>query len=145
MRQWMLKYGLYVAWLISIIATVGSLYMSEVLLYEPCRLCWFQRILMYPLVIILGIAAYEHNTRITRYALPLVLIGGSISTWHILEQKIPGFAQLAPCKVGIPCNFDYLNWFGFITIPMLALTAFVLIAVVLIIIGRGAQDQASDH
>lgn len=131
MRQWMHKYGLYAAWFVSIIATAGSLYLSDVLMYEPCKLCWFQRIFMYPLVIILGIAAYEQNPRMTKYALPFSIIGGSISIWHILEQKIPGFAKLVPCKVGIPCNFDYLNWFGFITIPMLALTAFILITVIL--------------
>lgn len=144
MRQWMLKYGLYAAWFVSIVATAGSLYLSEVLMYEPCRLCWFQRIFMYPLVIILGVAAYEQNYRITRYVLPLCIIGGSISIWHILEQKVPGFAELAPCKVGIPCNFDYLNWFGFITIPMLALTAFILITLTMIFLGKAykASDEA---
>jgi disulfide bond formation protein DsbB len=144
MKQWVHKYGLYAAWLVSIIATAGSLYLSEVLMYEPCKLCWFQRILMYPLVIILGIAAYEQNTRITKYALPLSIIGGSISIWHILEQKLPGFAKLAPCKVGIPCNFDYLNWFGFITIPMLALTAFILITVILFWIRSAENEEESE-
>ncbi|MNO99046.1 Disulfide bond formation protein C [compost metagenome] len=125
-------YALYLAWLVSIVATCGSLYLSEVLLFEPCRLCWFQRIFMYPQVILLGVASYKDDRKIISYILPLSIIGGCISIYHYLEQMVPAFSKIAPCTVGIPCNVDYLNWFGFITIPLLALIAFVMIICILL-------------
>ncbi|MEF2965021.1 disulfide oxidoreductase [Paenibacillus sp. M1] len=137
------NYGIYLAWLVSLVATAGSLYLSEILHYEPCRLCWFQRIFMYPQVIILGIAAYRNDRSAAIYAIPLSAIGGSISVYHYAEQKIPALAKLLPCKVGIPCNFDYLNWWGFITIPLMALVAFVLIIVLMAVARKGAEaDEA---
>lgn len=125
--------ALYAAWIVSLIATSGSLYMSEILLWEPCKLCWLQRIFMYPLVILLGIGAYKNDAAVIRYALPLPIIGGLISIYHYMKQKVPGFAELAPCKVGIPCDYDYLDLYGWITIPLLALVAFVLITICLLI------------
>lgn len=118
---------LYAAWLVSLIATMGSLYFSEIRGFIPCELCWYQRILMYPLVLILGVAVYRGDTRIKYYALPMSILGGSISLYHYMLQKIPGFAPLKPCVNGVPCNMEYINWFGFITIPFLALVAFILI------------------
>ncbi|WP_240666590.1 disulfide oxidoreductase [Longirhabdus pacifica] len=126
-------FALYGAWIISVIATGGSLYFSEVLGYMPCQLCWYQRILMYPLVVILGIAAYESNFNIKKYVLPLSILGFGIGVFHYLEQKVPGFAEIKPCTNGIPCNLEYINWFGFITIPFLSLVAFFLISVLLIL------------
>jgi disulfide bond formation protein DsbB len=125
------KYGIYAAWLVSIVATLGSLYFSEILHYVPCSLCWYQRILMYPLVILLGIASYRQQSLIIPYALPLSILGGCISLWHYLHQKVPFLQTAMQCKVGVPCNQDYINWFGFITIPFLALIAFILISVLL--------------
>ncbi|MNJ43494.1 Disulfide bond formation protein C [compost metagenome] len=123
------------------VATAGSLYLSEVLYYEPCKLCWLQRIFMYPLVILLGMAAFRNDRKILVYAIPLSIIGGSISTYHYAQQKIPGLAQLLPCKVGIPCNVDYLNWWGFVTIPLMALVAFILITLCLFI----ARDSSIEE
>ncbi|MBA9086943.1 disulfide bond formation protein DsbB [Fontibacillus solani] len=130
-RSFFRDYGIYLAWIVSIVATAGSLYLSEILLFEPCKLCWFQRIFMYPQVVLLGIAAFRNDRSIISYVLPLSFIGGSISVYHYAEQKIPALSKLTPCKVGIPCNFDYLNWWGFVTIPLLALIAFILIIVCL--------------
>ena len=124
-------YHLYFAWLISLIATLGSLYFSEIKEFVPCELCWYQRIFMYPLSILLGIATFYNDRTITRYVLPLSIIGGSISVFHYMEQKVPGFAEIKPCTQGVPCNAEYINWFGFVTIPFLALTAFTLIAIIL--------------
>jgi len=70
---------------------------------------------------------YRGDTRIKYYALPMSILGGSISLYHYMLQKIPGFAPLKPCVNGVPCNMEYINWFGFITIPFLALVAFILI------------------
>lgn len=138
------KYALYLAWIVSLIATGGSLYMSDILLYEPCKLCWLQRIFMYPQVVLLAIASYRNDRRIIPYIIPLCAIGGSISIYHYLQQKIPAFAKVVPCSSGIPCNYDYLNWFGFITIPLLALIAFIMI-ITLLWIGREQAVEAVDE
>ncbi|WP_110931846.1 disulfide oxidoreductase [Paenibacillus bouchesdurhonensis] len=139
-RSFFREYGIYLAWLVSMVATAGSLYLSEVLYYEPCKLCWFQRIFMYPLAILLGMAAFRNDRRILVYTIPLSIIGGTISTYHYAQQKIPGLAKLLPCKVGIPCNIDYLNWWGFVTIPFMALIAFILITVCLFL-ARTSSNQ----
>lgn len=125
-------YTLYLAWIVALVATLGSLYFSEVMEYIPCELCWYQRILMYPLSIILGIAAFTGEQSIKKYVLPLSIFGGCIALFHYLEQKVPGFAAIKPCKYGVPCNIDYINWLGFITIPFLALIAFTLITILMI-------------
>ncbi len=127
-------YLLYAAWLVSVVATLGSLYFSEIRGFIPCELCWFQRILMYPLTIILGIAAYRQDYGIRLYALPLSIVGGLTSTFHYMLQKVPAFAVIQPCRHGVPCHSAYINWLGFITIPFLALTAFILITVLLLLI-----------
>ncbi|MBP3950794.1 disulfide oxidoreductase [Bacillus suaedae] len=118
---------LYSAWLVSLVATLGSLYFSEILGFVPCDLCWYQRILMYPLSLILGIATFKSDFTIRKYVLPLAMVGWIISLYHYLIQKIPGFAPIRPCVSGVPCNAQYINFFGFITIPFLALVAFSLI------------------
>ncbi|MGO4543081.1 disulfide oxidoreductase [Paenibacillus sp. 2TAB19] len=128
-------YLLYFAWMVSLIATLGSLYFSEVKGYIPCELCWYQRIFMYPLSILLGIAAYKGDRTIKKYVLPLSIIGGIISIYHYSIQKIPGFHEIKPCTNGVPCNVDYIDWLGFITIPFLAGTAFILIIAFLLFVG----------
>jgi disulfide bond formation protein DsbB len=125
-------YGLYLAWVVVIVAVGGSIYLSEVLFYEPCKLCWIQRIFMYPQLILLGMASYKNDRGIVTYLLPINFIGAAVSLYHYAEQKIPGLSDLLPCSPGVPCNLDYINWFGFITIPFLALFAFVLITILLI-------------
>lgn len=134
---------LYLAWIIAVIATLGSLYFSEIRLFLPCELCWYQRIAMYPLAVILGIAAYTNDFKITKYALPFSVIGGSISFYHYLLEKVPGLATVKPCSKGIPCDVPWINWFGFITIPFLALVAFILITVFLVLMNfivRGSRQ-----
>ncbi|WP_370639046.1 disulfide oxidoreductase [Cohnella sp. REN36] len=130
---------LYLAWVVSLVATGGSLFLSEVMNYAPCKLCWLQRIFMYPLVLLLGRAAIKDDRGIVGYALPLAVIGGLFSLYHYGEQKVPGMANLLPCTVGVPCNEDYLDWFGVVTIPLLALVAFVLISLLLIFGRRWSQ------
>jgi disulfide bond formation protein DsbB len=105
---------LLLAWVAALIATIGSLYFSEVLHYIPCTLCWYQRIFMYPLAIILGMAFYRNDNDIAKYTLPLSIIGMLISGYHI-------------------------NWLGFITIPILAFTAFTIITICLVFIARNQK------
>lgn len=133
--------SLLLAWVAALIATIGSLYFSEVLHYIPCTLCWYQRIFMYPLSIILGVAFYRNDKEITKYALPLSVIGIIISGYHIALQKIPYLQQFEMCTTGVPCSKDYINWLGFITIPVLAFIAFTIISVCLVIISRSQKKE----
>ena len=134
------EYGLYFAWLVALIATAGSLYFSEVRQFVPCALCWFQRVFMYPLALLLGIASFRQDTSVRVYLLPLSVVGGLVALYHVLEQNVPGFAAPTMCQVGVPCAAKYINWLGFISIPVLALTAFVLITALLL----GARGQGSE-
>lgn len=128
----MKKFTLAFAWIVSVVATLGSLYFSEIRMFEPCKLCWLQRICMYPLVIILGIGVYKNEHIIAKYAQPLAIIGWIIALYHVLKQKVPGFVDILNCDAtGVPCGLDYINWLGFITIPVLSLTAFTLINIFL--------------
>jgi disulfide bond formation protein DsbB len=133
--------SLLFSWLTAIISTMGSLYFSEVRHFIPCTLCWYQRILMYPLVIILGIAFYESDKRIYRYTLPLSIIGMILSGYHTALQKIPSLQQFEMCKTGVPCSVDYLNWFGFITIPMMAFVGFTIITICLTVLAWSKDKQ----
>ncbi|MEH7119806.1 disulfide oxidoreductase [Neobacillus vireti] len=127
---------LLLSWVAAIIAALGSLYFSEVMHFIPCTLCWYQRIFMYPLAIILGIAFYRNDEGIYRYVLPLSIIGMLISGYHTLLQKLPYLQQFEMCTTGVPCSKDYINWLGFITIPLLAFVAFTIITVSLLILAR---------
>lgn len=122
--------GIYIAWLVSIVATSGSLYFSEVKGFVPCPLCWYQRILMYPLVFILGVASFRDDESVTTYAVSLTLPGMMIAAFHYAMQWIPDLGS-GICSAGIPCSGRYINVLGFITIPFLSLTAFILITALL--------------
>lgn len=135
-----LENGMYVSFGISLIAMLGSLYFSEVMGFIPCEYCWYQRVLMYPLVLILGIASVRKDYRQTIYVMPLSAIGGTISLFHYLIQKTSLFGAKAGEACGIvPCNLQYINWFGFITIPFLALIAFTLIFIIQFLIWKRSR------
>jgi disulfide bond formation protein DsbB len=120
----------HIALLAAWIATCGSLFFSEVLGWPPCLLCWYQRILMYPLALILPIGILRRDRGLHLYVLPLALLGAPISLYHHLLITTDLF-EPPRCTSGVPCNVDYLNWFGFITIPLLALIAFLIIIVMM--------------
>lgn len=136
------EYGLYLAWLAALIATGGSLFFSEVRQFVPCTLCWYQRILMYPLVLLLGVASFRSDRHIIPYVLPLSLLGAGIALFHYLEQKIPGFGAPELCRAGVPCSTEYINWLGFITIPLLSLVAFSFISLLLVRLVRARASRA---
>ena len=123
----------YLALLQALVATLGSLSFSEILHFTPCVLCWYQRICMYPLVFILTVGIIEKNRKIYRYVLPLSITGLIISLYHNLlyYRIIP--EKIAPCIKGVSCTTRFFAWFGFITIPLLALTAFTVISVSMLI------------
>src|SRR5260221_14414125 len=115
------KYVLYFSFAIALISTLGSLTFSEILHFPPCVLCWDQRILMYPLVFILGVGILRKEKRIHEYVLPFSILGLLISIYHNLlyYQMIP--ESLKPCIIGISCTTKFIEWFGFVTIPLLSL------------------------
>lgn len=125
-------YLLYAAWIIALIATVGSLFFSEVMQLPPCVLCWYQRIAMYPLVLIIGAGIIMRDSRLKFYALPLALVGLAVSIYHNLLYYGILPESIAPCTQGISCTTVQLQCFGFITIPLMALTAFVLVSLCLL-------------
>ncbi len=118
------------AWLVALVATLGSLYYSEVRNFIPCTLCWYQRIAMYPLVFILGIATWRNDAQIRPYALTLSLLGLFWSSYHLLELWVPGLAPNV-CKGPIPCNVEYIPSFP---IPLQAGIAFLLISLALFLL-----------
>jgi disulfide bond formation protein DsbB len=114
------------AWFVAFLATAGSLYFSEVAGFEPCRLCWYQRIAMYPLVILLGVAAARRERAGAFYAASMAFIGALVSTYHVLLEWFPSL-DTGACSVTTPCTLVWFRVFGFVSMPTLALVAFLLI------------------
>lgn len=125
--------ALYFALLVALVATFGSLYMSEALGWLPCLWCWYQRILMYPQALLLFAGIARRDSRIPGYVLLLSVPGMLAALWHIGLQKVPQIMLMYPCKGTVPCSSDslwQLGWFPhWVTVPMLALSAFVLITI----------------
>jgi len=121
---------LLTVWVIALIALVGSLFYSEIIGYEPCKLCWVQRIFMYPLVVIYGYALVKRNLEIALPGMLLSGIGMLVSTYHYLLQKVPALQEVGDFCEGVPCNVQYVNYLGFITIPFLAGIAFISIFII---------------
>ena len=117
---------------VAVIATAGSLYFSEVANFVPCRLCWYQRVAMYPLVPILAVAVWRRDVGGRFYALPLAVIGGLISTYHVLLERFPSL-ESGVCEVANPCTLIWVRRFDYLTIPAMALSAFAFIAVLLLV------------
>lgn len=115
------------AFLVSVVATLGSLFLSEVALFIPCKLCWFQRIFMYPQVLLLGIATFKNDFGVRMYIIPLSAIGLTIAIYHYILQMSP---IPLPCTDEVAsCAARQFAQFGYITIPLMSLTAFFLILV----------------
>jgi disulfide bond formation protein DsbB len=127
LRRAVWGYELWLAFVVAAIATGGSLYFSEIAHYFPCELCWYQRICMYPLSITTLLMALANDHRAARYLLPLPLVGAGVSTYHLLvENGVVGESQT--CQISAPggCAVKWINEFGYVTIPTLALTGFAL-------------------
>ena len=130
---------IFTAWLVATVAALGALFMSEVVGLAPCVLCWWQRIFMFPLVLILALGLFPFDPKVTRYALPLAVMGLGLAVFHVLLTVgiIP--EALAPCRQGIPCKTIQIEWFGFVTIPLLSLFAFLTITGLLLAATRSAS------
>jgi disulfide bond formation protein DsbB len=126
----MLPVALGVAAVVAIVSMLGSLYYSEVANFPPCRLCWFQRIGMYPLAVILPLAAWRRDWAVRWYALPLAVGGGLVSVYHVLIERYPSL-ESGSCDPTNPCSIIWVERFEYLTIPTMALSGFALIAVLL--------------
>ncbi len=123
---------IFSAWLVAASATLGALFMSEIMGFSPCVLCWWQRIFMFPLVLILALGLFPYDRTVLRYALPLAAVGLLVAGFHVLLTMgiIP--ETLAPCRDGIPCKTLQVEWLGFVTIPLLSFFAFLVLNLLLV-------------
>lgn len=120
----------WLAWAVAAVAAAGSLLYSEYFGLEPCRLCWFQRIAMYPLAVVLLVGALRRDRAVWMYGLPMAVVGLGISIWHYTIQLFPGL-EGGSCDPTNPCTARQVEIFGFISIPFMAGAGFLLITVLL--------------
>lgn len=115
------------------VATMGSLFFSDVMGFVPCNMCWYQRIFMYPLVIIFLMNILYPDDKVYKYAFPIVLVGLLFAIYHnlLMFGLIPESA--VPCASGVPCSTEYINWLGFITIPFLSLISYLVLFLLLVL------------
>jgi disulfide bond formation protein DsbB len=139
-RMLLWGYELWAAFVVAAIATGGSLFLSEVAGYIPCEMCWYQRICMYPLSILTLFLAYHGDHRTARYLLPFPVIGAGVSIYHLLIENHV-VSTPAACQIGAGCAVKWINYFGYMTIPTLALTAFALLTIFL---GLAAAEPGDD-
>ena len=125
------RHGLLLAFGVALFATVSSLFFSNIPEFVPCALCWWQRIFLYPQVVILGLALWKKDVGISLYGIALSIIGGVIAIYHTYLQF--GGSPIIPCSANVAasCAQRYFLEFGYVTIPTMALTSFVLIALLL--------------
>lgn len=121
----------YLAWLVALIATVGSLFFSDVMGFVPCSMCWYQRIFMYPVALLLTLGVFQSDPKACKYSLSVAIVGWLFAVYHnlLMWGIIPESAL--PCRSGVPCSTRYIEYFGFVTIPFLSLVAFSLIVMLL--------------
>jgi disulfide bond formation protein DsbB len=142
--------SLLVAWIVAVVTTLGSLYYSEHAGFIPCELCWYQRILMYPLVIVLGVGWLRRDSKAWITAAPFVVIGAPVSLYHWLVERVPSFAEGSSCSIVAPCTAPYFEKLGFVTLAWMCLSSFLLIGVLLVLAalaGRqpGTREVAESH
>jgi len=128
------------AWVAAAVATAGSLYYSEVAHFTPCRLCWYQRIAMYPMTLLLGVAWIKRDASIRRFALPLAIAGALLSIYHYQLERFPAQSTVS-CDLEAPCTLVWIWKFHYISIPFMALSAFALIAVLMLTLPRRDPDM----
>jgi len=127
---------IFLAWVVVTSATLGSLFFSEIMKVPVCSLCWYQRITMYPMVIILAMGLFPYDPKVARYGAALAGVGWLIALFHVLLVAgiIPEKAQ--PCVQGIPCSETHIALLGFLSIPIMSLLTFTLIGALLFLAHR---------
>jgi disulfide bond formation protein DsbB len=132
------------AWIVATVTTLGSLYYSEHAGFVPCELCWYQRIVMYPLVIVLGVAALRRDRAIWITTLAFVVIGAPLSLYHWLVERVPAFEESSSCSATTPCSAPWFEKLGFVTLAWMAMSAFLLIGVLMVCTLLGARDRVDE-
>jgi disulfide bond formation protein DsbB len=132
------------AWIVAVLATAGSLYFSEVAKFTPCTLCWYQRIAMYPFVVLLGVATLRRDARPPTGASTLAAVGAIIAAYHVALEWLPSLDSGA-CSAAVPCTFVWFRVFGVISLPSLALTAFLLILTLTLVRDPDEPRRRSDR
>jgi disulfide bond formation protein DsbB len=127
------------AWIVAIVTTAGSLYYSEHAGFVPCELCWYQRIVMYPLVIVLGLAWLRRDQKVWITALPFVVIGAPLSLYHWLVERVPAFAESSSCSITVPCSSPWFEKLGFVTLAWMAMSSFLFIGVLMVCVAVGGR------
>jgi len=127
---------IFLCWVVASVSTLGSVFFSFVMEFSPCVLCWYQRIFLFPLVIILAMGLFPFDKSVVKYAFPLAIAGWLTALYHnlIYAGVIPESIQ--PCTKGVSCKEEYINLFGFLSIPMLSLISFSIIMAFLFILKR---------
>jgi disulfide bond formation protein DsbB len=125
---------LFLCWLVSSVSAMGSLFFSYVMEFAPCVLCWYQRIFLFPLVIILAVGLFPIDKSVVKYALPLAIAGWLTAAYHNLLYAGIVPESIQPCSQGVSCTEEYIDLFGFLSIPMLSLISFSTIIALLIIL-----------
>jgi disulfide bond formation protein DsbB len=141
--RWLKSYALYFAWVVSVIGLLLSLFFGEMLRFEPCRLCWYQRIALFPLALILGLAAYREDNGIAIYALPLCFLGGLFALYQLMETYIPFLNTPVLCGSSADCSERLFEVWGFVTFPLLSLFGFIAMFALLWIARSGGSEKAS--
>jgi hypothetical protein len=136
--------AVWLAFLVAVTATLGSLYFSEIADFVPCRLCWFQRIAMYPLTVILLVGAIRRDTAVRWYAAPIAVIGAGIALYHYLVEWNPGLEPGSCSLTGPSCSAFWFREFGFITLAFMALVGFLTILALLFVRFPARLDGGSD-
>ena len=131
---------MYSAWVVAFIATLGSLFFGEVMGLPICTLCWYQRIFIYPLVIVLPIGILLRDRHVIHYALPLAMMGMGVAVYHNLLYYGVIAESLTPCTQSVPCTSRQIEWLGFVTIPLMSLAAFVIILGCLLAYKRATRN-----
>ena len=125
-------HSIMLAWIVAAVTTAGSLYYSESAGFIPCTLCWYQRILMYPLVIVLGVAWLRRDRKVWMTALPFVAIGAPLALYHWLVERVPAFASTSSCSLEAPCTAPWFEKLGFVTLAWMSMSSFLLIGTLLV-------------
>jgi disulfide bond formation protein DsbB len=135
--------ALLVAWIVAIVTTSGSLYYSLHAGFIPCELCWYQRIAMYPLVVVLGVGWLRGDGKAWITALPFVVVGVPLALYHWLVERVPSFAESSSCSAFAPCTAPYFEKLGFVTLAWMSLSSFLLIGTLLALFVTAQRSEGA--
>jgi disulfide bond formation protein DsbB len=138
------RVGLWLAWIVALVTMLGSLYFSEIAHFTPCKLCWYQRIAMYPLSLTLLVAAIRRDRAIAWYVLPVAIVGAGFAVYQTQLQAFPN-QHSSFCSTTEPCTVRYVWEFGFVSLPFMALSAFVFVITMVVVVARRSRAEIGEQ